>query len=321
VLAGYSGDTVICAGEQGTLRVDSIPGAGYSWALPENWLGSSLTHELIFIPSDDPGEVAVTGYNACGTGDSLTIPVRVNTIPGEARILTFSQNICENSVDSFYVHGEEGVQHAWGVPYGWEIISGGFSDTVVVQVGENPGQVELTSTNRCGSSSSERYISLEPAPDEPLISSVASKYEHYQQFELQNASTYKSFRWLRNGLPVSSEEGNSDVYVAYIPGIYAVEVTSREGCVLVYPDDRSLNISAPDRLCAAYCGGNGKLVVESHPDMTTDATLKVHDLAGNILINRIINPGYNEIQTTLKGVYIVSVTGWGNEQLFRLFMH
>jgi hypothetical protein len=335
VLTWYSGDTILCSAEQGTLMVDSIPGAGYSWTLPENWLGSSLTQALVFIPSDGPGEVVVSAYNACGSGDSITIPVQVNTIPDEAQILTILQGkVCENSIDTFYVEGEEGIQYAWGVPYGWEVISGDMSDTVVVQVGEDPGLVEVASINQCGSSYSDRYISLESPPDEPTISTVSSKYEGTMQFELQNSSDYKSFLWLRNGQPIIDPLAyledppppdsfyREDVYVAYVPGAYSVVVTSQEGCTLEYSDD-DLRISGPDQNCAAYCGGYGRLVVESVLDASLPeyATMKVYDLSGKMVMNNQLSRGYNEFQTMLKGVYIVSVTGWGNEHLFRLFIY
>ncbi|MCK4745689.1 MAG: hypothetical protein KAT15_01570, partial [Bacteroidales bacterium] len=106
---------------------------------------------------------------------------------------------------------------------------------------------------------------------------------------------------------------------AYVPGIYTVGVENRDGCPLLQAQQDGINISGPNSLYAAYGGPDGSLVVQN--TTTTTAKVNVFDMKGNLLMIHTIQPGYNEIDTDLKGVFIVSVNGLGNLHVSRIFLH
>ncbi len=323
-LEGYSGDTVLCAGEQGSLSVDNLPGATYEWLLPENWLGTSETHELDYIPSLTQGQIGVTAYNACAYGDTLIISVQVNTIPDQIQVFTASEQVCEQSLNQFYVGAQEGIRYAWSVwsvQQDWQVVGDSLSDTVSIQVGSQYGRVSVNATNQCGSRSSSRSVSTVASPDPPMMASMSSVYEDYMKIELQNATAYSSIQWLRNNEIIDSPGATGSSIIAYIPGTYSVQVTNREGCVLQQDSTSGINVSGPGNYFGVHAGSNGTIVVEHEYPLADPATLNVVDLMGNIQIIKVINPGHNEIPTHLRGVYIVSISGLGETQIFRIFIH
>jgi subtilisin family serine protease len=317
-LAGYAGDTILCNGEPGTLKVDSLPGATYQWMLPKNWQGTSETHSITFIPSTDPGNVRVSAYNSCAYGDTLYIPVLVKDIPGETTIFSLSDKICQNSLHSFYVKPEEGASYQWSVGQDWQIPGNSYRDTVEVMVGENSSYLFVKASNECGFRNSNRFFLTAPQPETPLLMNSQSVYGDYRKLEVQNATAYNLIQWYLNGSLIDSPSATGSSYVAYIPGIYTVEVTNRDGCSLLQDPQGGINITGPDNLYAVHGGPEGSLVVFN--TTMEPATVNIYDMTGRILLVEVAEPGRNEIVTPLKGVYIVSVFGPGNPHVARVFI-
>jgi hypothetical protein len=317
-LSGLNGDTVLCAGDYGTLRVDSLPGAAFEWMLPDNWSGSSATHEIEYIPSAEAGLVSVTAYNSCGSGDTVSIPVQVNTIPYEKQILSVAGKICQNTPNSFYIVPEEGTGYTWSVSPGWQILGNDQGDTVDVMVGTDQGSVMVHASNQCGFTDFSRSFPTDPSPEVPLVGILPSEYENYMELEVQNATAYTSFQWYRDGGIIDGPGATGPKYVAFVPGVYTVGVTNREGCILQQALEDGIRISGPDHLYAVYAGAAGSIIVENTTGKK--ATLNVYDMGGNLLMIEEIDAGHNEIPTHLLGAYIVSVNGPDELHVFRIFI-
>ena len=318
VMAGLAGDTVLCAWDNGILRVDSLPGAIYEWMLPDSWQGSGESHVLSFIPSDTQGPMSVTARNSCGAGDTLVIPLRVNTIPPETQIFSLAGNICENSINTFYLIPEKGDSYEWSVSSGWQIVGNHRNDSVNILIGNTPNYVEVNASNECGSRISSQYFSTVPVPDMPLLGNSQSEYKDFRELEVQNASSYASIQWYRDGEMVPGPAATKARYVAFIPGTYTVTVSNSEGCIFQQLSEDGIRITGPDHLYAVHPGPNGSLIV--HNTTMEKATLSICDLNGKILIIKEINPGYNKIPTRLKGVFIASVEGQGNMHVSHIFI-
>jgi subtilisin family serine protease len=318
VMSGPTGDTALCAWETGMLSMDSLPGAVYEWTLPDSWQGTGDSHTLSFIPSVDQGPVTVTARNSCGAGDTLEIPVRVNTIPPETQIFSAAGSICESTVNTFYLLPEEGTSYIWSVPPEWQIIGDNQNDTVTVQIGNIPNNVEVDASNECGSRVSSQYFAINPAPDMPLMGNSSSEYEGFRELEVQNASSFASIQWYRDGEMVPGPAGTKARYVTYIPGTYTVSVSNSVGCIYHQDPEDGIRITGPDQLFAVHAGPGGSIIV--HNTTMEKATLSIYNTNGNILIIKEITPGTNRIPSRLKGVFIVSVVGQGNRHVSRIFI-
>ena len=318
-LNSFAGDTLLCAGAPGTVSVDDLPGATYEWMLPENWLGTSETSEITYIPSLDQGLIRVSASNACAIGDTLSIPTRVKTIPDKTEILSISDKICKNAIHNFYIIPSEGLEYQWIVEYDWNIVGDDRGDTVEVQLGESSGSLHVKASNECGFRKSSRFFLTAPRPETPLLMDSQSTYEQYRKLEVQNATAYNLIQWYLNNEVINSPHATGPSYVAYVPGIYTVGVENQDGCYFLQDQQDGVNISGPDRLYAVYGGPEGSIIVQN--TTTQMATINVYDMTGNLMMIHTADPGYNEIDTNLKGVYIVSVNGLGNLHVSRLFIH
>lgn len=315
-LLSFTGDTVLCEGETGTLTVDSLTGAAYQWMLPDNWLGTSVTHKINFIPMLNTGQIRVTAFNSCAFGDTLSIAIQVNKPPGNTEIFSVSDVLCQNSTSRFYIFPEENTDYQWSVDPGWQIAGNNRGDTVDVEVGAGSSYLRVKATNECGFTNSFRPYTTAPAPDMPLLMSSESIYEPYRKLEVQNATAYRMIQWYRNNKIISGENGRGPSYVAFLPGTYTVEVANRDGCTLLQDSQDGINITGPNNLYTVYGGSGGVLMVQNNTRET--ATVNIYDMNGKLMVISRADPGINEIATTLKGAYVVSVKGLGNLHVFKL---
>jgi hypothetical protein len=202
----------------------------------------------------------------------------------------------------------------------WNIVGDNHGDTVEVVVGESPGFIHLIATNECGFRNSTLFILLDPQPESPLLMESQSVYEGYRELEVQNASAYVLIQWYHNNEMINSPGAIGPSYVAYLPGLYTVGVENQFGCTLLQAQQDGINISSPNNSYAVYGGAEGSLFVHNYS--SGEATLKLYDMTGNLMMVHTIDPlGYKEIDTELKGIFMVSVSGQGNLQVFKLFLH
>ncbi len=318
-IENFTGDTLFCSGESGVLKVDSLPGSVYQWMLPVNWMGRSESHEISFITSSVQGDVLVSAYNSCGQGDTLGIPTLVMTYPPESQIYSVSDKICQNAPNVFYIFPEEDVDYQWSVDPTWIISGSSTGDSVDVAVGANTSTLYVSARNECGARNSQRSFLLTPGPDKPLLMETGSVYDGLREIEVQNASSYTLIQWYLNGLIIDSPLATGPSYVAYVPGTYSVGVTNRDACSLIQNPDNGINTVNPGNLFSVNAGTKGALVVQNASEVP--ATLKLYDLAGELLLIFELDPGRSEIQTGLQGVQLVSVEGSGNIQVFRIFLN
>ena len=317
-IVSFSGDTLLCEGEQGTLVVDSLPGAAYLWMPPVNWQGSSESYELTFVPEAGQGEVRVSASNSCGQGDTLAIPIHALSLPGESQIYSVADKICQNSANVFYLFAKEGFDYQWSVDAGWTISGKTTGDSVDIVVGTGTNSVYVEASNECGTRISGRSFNLTSLPEKPLLMEKGSAYGDLRELEVQNATSYTLIQWYLNGLIIDSPLATGPSYVAYVPGLYTVGVNNRDGCSLVQAGSDGINTAAPGNFFSVHAGSNGALIVQN--GTPGPATLNVYDLSGNLLLIRELDPGRNEIPTSLQGVQLVSVSGSGNHQVFRIFL-
>lgn len=312
LLTGFVGDTLLCAGVTGHLEVDSIPGASYQWALPDDWLGSSEGPSIFFIPSLRQGSVKVSAANACSRGDTLEIPILVKTPPAFPQIFSVDDKICQFSTAQFYIQAEQGAWYTWDVEPDWEITGPADADTVLVEVGASSNYMLVTASNECGNTPANRFFLTSELPDTPLLSTKGSAYEGLPEVRVQNATSFSRIQWYLDGQRIESAEATRESYVAYIPGIYSVEVENRDGCLLVQDPAAGIDVRDASHRFAAYSGGGGMLVI--HNTLEESVQMTLYDTEAKVHMIRTVAPGRNEIRTGRRGAFVVFIQGPGQVQ-------
>jgi len=315
----YLADTVPCAGKATSALVDDLPGAEYKWKLPGDWLGSSEVSRLDYIPGRDSGIIAVSAKNACGTGDTLHIPIFVRDVPAETRIFTSRESPCAMSEQEFFVRAEPGNSYRWEADGGWPVLGEPEGDTVLVAVGAEPGHLSVEATNKCGSTRSSKLFLVSPRPEDPLIQVEKSDIEGYKLLSVSNASRFTGFQWYLDDRLILSPSATSPEYIAYLPGTYTVAVTNSAGCERRQEQGEGVRVVQHNQLYTAYQGPDGKIVVINATNFS--ATANIYHYSGILVKIAAISPGYNEFYFGREGAYIISITGPQNRHTLRLFTH
>ncbi|MFN3404535.1 MAG: T9SS type A sorting domain-containing protein, partial [Cytophagaceae bacterium] len=161
-----SGPTSVCANSTGNVySISSVTGAtGYSWSVPSGatiTAGNNSTSITVSFASG-AGNVTVTPINSCGSGQSRSITVSINTSNcGAPDVSTISgpDNVNMNQQGVTYsVPNFEGATFVWSVPPGAIIVSGQGTNSIVVDFGVTGGEVSVDVTNEFGTSTVSKNV-------------------------------------------------------------------------------------------------------------------------------------------------------------------
>jgi hypothetical protein len=318
-LGTFVADTLPCAAVSTVIEVDSLLGADYQWTLPPDWLGTSISHRLEYIPGYASAKIHVNVQNACGPGDTLIIPLAVQRIPAETQIFTTRDKPCALSEQAFFVAPMEDHSYTWETIDDWSILDGAEGDTVLVSVGAESSFVFVNATNKCGTRQSNKLYLTSPLPDPPLLKVTDSEYEGYRLLTVSNGTTYSSFQWLRNEEIIDSPLARESEYIAYLPGNYTVEVSSSDGCLFTPEAEDGIEIDQVNQDYSMYAGQQGQIVVLNNTE--DQALVNIYDFSGKLHRIETVDPGYNELSFGHRGAFIVLISGSGNMFTDRVFIH
>lgn len=155
-----SGNTAVCQGSTNVVySIDEIPFAiGYEWTVPSGAtiISGSNTNTItvdygVYALS---GNVTVAGTNACGTGNTSTIPVTVDPLPLATGAITGDATICAGEQGVVYQVNPvaNATGYEWIVPAGAVIASGYNTNSIIVDysLAAVNGTIRCRATNSCG---------------------------------------------------------------------------------------------------------------------------------------------------------------------------
>jgi len=318
-LSSFVADTVPCAGETTLIVVDSIAGARYDWTLPEDWLGTSSSFSLEYIPGNEAGIISVNAWNACGYGDTLSLPIQVKNVPARTQILSSRDQPCALSEQDFYVVALDEHSYRWETIDDWTILDGWEEDTVLVSVGNESSFLFVNVTNKCGSRQFNKLYVTSELPTQPLVKVTDSEYEGYKLLTISNSSSFSSYQWIRDEVPIESPLARTPEYVAYLPGIYTAEVSNTEGCKRSQDEKDGIEIDQENQDYSIYTGQQGYIVVQNHTE--EEALVNIYDFSGKLHSIITVDPGTSEIAFRRRGAFIVQISGSGNMLTDRIYTY
>lgn len=157
--SAISGETNLCEGDSETYTVTNVAGVNYTWSLPSGWSGSSSSNSINVTIGSASGDVSVTPTNGCGNGIARTLGVTVNSIPSQPVEINGNTAVCEGTQETYSVPVDANVDsYSWTIPNGWSGSS--TSNTIIVSVGSEGGDITATPTNSCGTGPSQTLALL-----------------------------------------------------------------------------------------------------------------------------------------------------------------
>jgi hypothetical protein len=91
-----TGNLNVCSGSSNTYNTAAIPGAYFTWQLPEGWTGTSITNSITTTVDTTGGNITVTANNGCGPSTAQTLSVTVNPIPATP-VITMNNGILHSN--------------------------------------------------------------------------------------------------------------------------------------------------------------------------------------------------------------------------------
>ncbi len=154
------GFNAVCSGQSGVnYTIASVGGASsYTWTVPAGAIitGGQGSTSITVTFGANSGAVSVIANNTCGSSSPATLSVTVNSTPSTPGAVSGSNAVCPNSTGNNYsvVSVAGATSYTWTVPGGASIVSGQGTNSIVVNFGSNAGNITVTASNSCGTSSS-----------------------------------------------------------------------------------------------------------------------------------------------------------------------
>ncbi len=166
-----TGTGSVCASATESYSISPVTGAtSYSWTLPTGaFIASGYgTNSVTVTFASTSGTICVTADNACGSSDPQCMPVTVfsslsGVMPGA---ITGPSSVCAGATGEAYSISEmtSATSYSWTVPSGASIVSGGGTNSIIVDFGTTSGNVSVTASNSCGTSDA-RTLAVAVSPN------------------------------------------------------------------------------------------------------------------------------------------------------------
>jgi len=222
-----TGTAAVCGGATGiAYSVGTIANTiVYVWTLPAGATiatGSGTNSITVDFAGDaSSGNITVYGNNLCGNGAiSPAFAVTVTPLPAAAGTISGPASVCQGDVGVIYTVPaiENATGYSWTVPLGATILSGGNTNSILVEFSPtaSSGIITVLGTNTCGNGivSPDFALTVNPIPATPVI--TATDY-------VLSSDAPAGNQWYKDGTPIAG--ATSQTYTATQSGEYWDVVT------------------------------------------------------------------------------------------------
>ncbi|NDK54960.1 ice-binding family protein [Pontibacter fetidus] len=230
-----------CATQTATYTIDPVAGAqSYTWAVPAGWSivsGQGTTTITVKVGSG-AGTISVKAKGTCGEGPARTLNVQPQvTLPTAPAAITGPAEVCKSQTDLTYsVAAITGVtSYTWSVPTGWVIVSGQGTTIIKVTAGTTNGNISVTATNDCGTSSATTLpvkVSTEAPATPGPISGLATVCGNQAgvTYSIAAVAGATSYTWSVPGWTIVSGQGTTTITVNAATTNTTITVTAKNAC-------------------------------------------------------------------------------------------
>lgn len=230
-----SGETGPCAGGVYTYTIEPVMFAtGYSWSYPADATlisggGTSANIRL----GDQSGAISVTPTNSCGTGNTSSVTVTVDTPPVIGTIAG-PTTVCEGTTNTYSVSlVADATSYRWSIPADAELTTGANSNTVSVTFGQESGNVSVEVTDACGTVSETLPIAVDLLPGGAGAISGPTEVCEFEQgvnYSILPVANATSYNWTVPSGAGISNDGSNSVIIDFNEGDGLISVVPTNNC-------------------------------------------------------------------------------------------
>ncbi|MFV5684427.1 PKD-like domain-containing protein [Flavobacterium sp. GB2R13] len=227
-----SGTSPVCPSITGlTYSITAVANATtYTWTVPTGWSITAGTNtNSITVTSGTAGQngnISVTAGNSCGTSAAKNLAVTVSQgTPGTPGAISGSTEQCISKSGLIYniTAVPNATSYTWTLPSGWSITAGVNTNSITVSTSGTAvgGNITVTATNSCGTSSAQTFavtvntaIPVTPAiPTSPQSTSVCPVVSGLQ-YSVTAVANATSYTWtLPTGWIITAGSGTNSITV------------------------------------------------------------------------------------------------------------
>ncbi len=165
-----NGPMTVCSGTNFDYYIAPVANAtSYTWTMPSDWTGSSLTDSLTVITGVSAGTITVIANNGICASAAQSITVSIDSLPVQPGMITGSAVFCPGQTLTYSIAPIAAVfSFNWTLPSGWSGAS--TSNTIVAITNTNADTIRLSYSNACGTSPVQTLaVALGNAPAQSSI--------------------------------------------------------------------------------------------------------------------------------------------------------
>jgi len=258
-----SGPSTICYNSTNIYSIAPDPTAtSYIWTLPNGWTGTSSTDSITAIAGVIGGTITVAGIDSCGTGNTRSLVIIVDTLPPTPGPILGLDSACVGTSPVYSIHSVPcATYYTWTLPSGWIGTPFDTSILTTVTIGSVSGYITVIAHNSYGQSIADSFlVSVISTPAEPGpisgLSSFCQGSTHL--FQVNPVPSATSYTWTYpSGWNGTSTADTIDITIGTISG--NISVTANNSCgssaarilidsVILVPVQPG-NISGPQAIC------------------------------------------------------------------------
>jgi len=245
----------------------------------------------------------VVPENSCGKGDSVYHSMTILEKPEKDSIFTVDEFLCKETLHSFYVKNKPYHSYNWRVFDDWNISSGKGNDTALIHVGTYANNVEITTSNKCGTTKNVEVFQNKKAPDPPTIKTEKNRYGTTLIY-VSNQEKFDGIQWFFNDGKIKGITGYTNPIATNRNGVYTVASIDENGCMNKLPGEKGVTIQEKNYNFLAYRYSSSSVIIENSSGSA--AVMKVFTITGDLVFTDVIQPGKNEIYFSHTGTFAIS---------------
>jgi hypothetical protein len=239
-LGSISGSISVCRNQNGvTHSVLAQAGLTYTWTVPTgvSIISGQGTNSIStnWGSNAASGNVSISVSNSCST-TSGSLPVSVGLAP-TTPIVTGSTSVCRNQTGVTYsITAQAGATYLWTVPTGVTISAGQGTNSITTTWSSTAvsGNVGVSLTNTCGTTSGSLAITVGSAPTTPSVTGSSSVCRNQTGVTYSvTAQVGSTYTWtVPTGVTITAGQGTNSITTTWgstaVAGNIGISLTN--GC-------------------------------------------------------------------------------------------
>jgi hypothetical protein len=218
------GSNAVCKLGTSVFKINRVNGATtYTWSLPSGW-GFLSTQGDTFVNTSIgslSGNISVSAGNVCGNSNSLGKSTSLDSIPPIPSAISGNANPCLSASEGYsIVTIPNATSYNWSLPSGWIITSGTSTSAIIGTIGSNNGNILVSATNFCGTSSNRTLAAtVKTIPPSPasIIGNLAVCKQSSATYKINRNASATSYTWtVPSGWSINN--GNGDTIISVTTG-------------------------------------------------------------------------------------------------------